>query len=76
MEIFTSMALNLESGCFICLILILSNRGSYKHIVTPLPLPRWFTYSTVGFVAAYFLFAVVFDIVYSIIGLAWPDKPF
>ncbi|KAG2374259.1 hypothetical protein C9374_010829 [Naegleria lovaniensis] len=76
MEVFTSMALNLESGFFISLILLISCRARYSHHVISVPLPKLFIYATVGIVAAYFLFAVVFDIVYSIIGWAWPEKPF
>ncbi|KAF0973176.1 hypothetical protein FDP41_008383 [Naegleria fowleri] len=76
MEVFTSMALNLESGFFISLILLLSCRAQYVHHIVSVPLPKLFIYTTVGIVAVYFLFAVVFDIIYSIIGWVWPEKPF
>jgi len=66
MEVFASLALNLESGFFIAIMLIVAGR---RKVDIPVKLSRWILYLAVP-VAAYFLFAVVYDVFYSILRLA------
>jgi hypothetical protein len=73
LEIFTSLALNLESGLFIAFMVWTSKKVD-KEI--PLPLPKWFIYATVVFVGAYFLAAVFYDIVYTTLSLFIKEMPF
>lgn len=67
MEVFTSAALNLESGFFVAIMLFISTRKDNAAVNIPVPLPRWMIH-TLWVVAAYFLFAVAYDIIYH--GLA------
>jgi hypothetical protein len=79
MEIFTSMALNLESGFFVAFMLWQSRKHMYSseqvQALVPLPLPRWAIH-TLWPIGAYFLFAVLYDIVYTILRLTLRDLPF
>jgi len=73
LEIFTSLALNLESGFFIAYMVWTSQKVE-KEI--PAPLPKWFVYLTVLFVAGYFLSSVIYDIIYTILSLFIKEMPF
>jgi hypothetical protein len=79
MEIFTSLALNLESGFFVAYMLWQSRKAMYStptiQSMMLLPLPKWVVH-TLWAVGAYFLFAVVYDIVYTILRLALNEIPF
>jgi hypothetical protein len=73
MEVFTSAALNLESGVFVALMLWTSTRRT--DIQIPVPLPRWCIH-TLWIVGAYFLFAVLYDIVYHVAAIFVKPMPF
>ncbi|KAL0479858.1 hypothetical protein AKO1_007364 [Acrasis kona] len=79
MEIFTSMALNLESGLFVAFMLWQSRRPRFNNeelkMMMVLPLPNWAVH-TLWIVGAYFLFAVIYDIVYTILRLTITNLPF
>ena len=69
MEVFTSLALNLESGVFIAVMLIVSRSRRWASLQVPVALPKVFIYSTFIFVAFYFLFACFYDVVSTLVGL-------
>eukprot|EP01135_Chromosphaera_perkinsii_P000491 Nk52_evm45s96 gene=Nk52_evmTU45s96 len=65
----TSMALNLESGVFVVLMLRKSRSPDYGYLPPiPLPLPDWI-YGLNLIVMSYFVFAVVYDLVVTTLGL-------
>jgi hypothetical protein len=74
LEVFTSLALNMESGFFVAWMLWTSRRY-YKHEI-PLPLPNWFVWTTIWFTGGYFLFACIYDIAYHITALFVTPMPF
>lgn len=74
LEVFTSLALNLESGFFIAWMLWTSRRY-YKEEI-PLPLPNWFVYPTILFTMSYFLFACFYDVGYHITAIFVDPMPF
>jgi hypothetical protein len=68
LEIFTSCALNLESGFFIGLMLYIARKEkNSKNYQIALTLPNWFVSSTLWIVIGFFLFAVLYDFVYTIL---------
>lgn len=70
LEVFTSCALNLESGFFVAFMLFVSrkaiNSKGYQLSVT---LPSWFVQPAIWIVGAYFMFAVAYDFVYTVLRL-------
>jgi hypothetical protein len=76
LEVFTSLALNLESGVFITLMIWTSrNWKKYKDIEIEEPLPNWMVYS-IYFTGLYFLFACFYDIFYQCVKLFLNPMPF
>lgn len=73
------MALNLESGFFVAFMLWQSRKSKFSsgsvQAEMLLPLPRYVIH-TLWAVGAYFLFAVVYDIIYTILRLAISNLPF
>lgn len=74
LEVFTSLALNMESGFFIAWMVWTSKRY-YKQSI-PLPLPNWFVYLTIWFCGGYFLFACIWDVAYHVTSLFVDPMPF
>lgn len=69
MEVFTSMSLNLEAGLFVSWMIAAACWGKFSSTVNILaPLPRWVQWFFIV-VAIYFLFAVGYDIVITLIDL-------
>ena len=65
LEVFTSLALNVESGLFVALMVYLSRKPQYDTVPIPLRMSQelWWTW---WLVMAYFLFACLYDIVVSL----------
>jgi hypothetical protein len=70
MEKVTSLALNLEAGAFV--VVMLNNSRVTANTPIPMKIPRWL-YSLRWPVVVYFLFAVVYDGVSLVFQLAGSD---
>jgi hypothetical protein len=75
MEIFTSFGLNLESGVFVCYMLWVSRHKKFQHTKIPVPLSKLMVFS-LWFIGAYFIFAMLWDVVYHILVWSMNTVPF
>jgi hypothetical protein len=64
MEVFSSLTLNIGTGIFLS-VMVLISRSQKFYIDIPLPISRWMA-SLTSVTIAYFVFAVVFDIIVEI----------
>jgi len=75
LEVFASLALNLQGGIFVILMLWKSGSPAFKKYVVPLPI-NWAWFNTIWYTGSYFLVACLYAVVYNIVALFVDPMPF